>query len=148
MNLDEKPIRSVNDIIEVVKETLTAKGDAYGPTYHRVATMLSVRPQYSILVRILEKCARCHNLLRKDGGMAHLREEMIDIACYAILAAFESEDGCAQKMRVSNEKPKPTPQQPTPQLCHKIGCDEYAVASSDGWSYCEKHRGLNPGAQE
>lgn len=84
-------MRTIEEVIIRVRETLTSKGGQYGTTYKRVATMLSVQPQFSILVRILEKCARCHNLLKKSGNEEHLREEFIDIACYAVLAAFESD---------------------------------------------------------
>lgn len=97
MTSELQPVRSLEDIINRVRQTLTDKGNQYGPTYRRVATMLSVQPQYSVLVRILEKCARAHNLMRQAGGLAHLQEEFIDIACYAILAAFESEPNVESK---------------------------------------------------
>jgi hypothetical protein len=84
-------MRTHQEVIDHVADTLARKGAEYGgPTYRRVATMLSVKPQFSILVRILEKCSRAHNLMMKSGNEIHLREEFIDIACYAILAAFES----------------------------------------------------------
>lgn len=83
--------RTIGNVIDKVKETLEQKENIYGPTYHRVAVMLSVKPQYSILVRILEKAARAHNIIEGNKfDAAHLQEEFIDIACYAILAAFES----------------------------------------------------------
>ena len=86
-------MRSIEEVISLVRDTLTNKGNIYGPTYRRVATMLSVRPQYSIMVRILEKIARAHNMMNTGPvDLDHLREEFIDIACYAILAAFESEN--------------------------------------------------------
>ncbi len=92
----DKTMRTIKEVLDIVEQTLEHKGNTYGPTYRKVATMLSVQPQYSILVRMLEKIARCHNLLKQNGGLAHLREEFIDIACYAVLAAFESEPQDAQ----------------------------------------------------
>lgn len=83
-------MRQIKEIITKIEETLTQKGNTYGTTYRKVATMLSVQPQYSIMVRMLEKIARIHNMLRTGTGTAeHLQEEFIDISCYAILAAFE-----------------------------------------------------------
>ena len=84
-------MRTIEDVLTKIKETLEVKGTIYGPTYRRVASMLNVRPQYSILVRILEKTARIHNLLNSGGDTSHICEEFIDIACYAVLAAYESE---------------------------------------------------------
>lgn len=85
-------MRKIEDAIDKVREILTLKGGIYGPTYHKVASMLSVCPQYSILVRILEKSARIDNLLKQPTSqmLEQLQEEFIDIAAYAILAAYES----------------------------------------------------------
>jgi hypothetical protein len=83
--------RTLSEMIKTVENLLSEKGNDYGKTYLKVAAMLSVKPQYSILVRILEKCARCDNLLRRDNSEVPLRENFLDIAAYAILAAFESE---------------------------------------------------------
>ena len=86
-------MRTHQDALDAVKNLLSDKGLLYGKTYQRVATALSVPPQYSILVRMMEKMFRVDNLLKgvKPVNQAHLREEFLDIAVYAILAAFESE---------------------------------------------------------
>lgn len=88
-------MKTIEEVLDKIKETLEQKGNTYGPTYRRVAAMLNVRPQYSILVRILEKVARVHNMLNVGQvDFDLLQEELIDIACYAVLAAFECTPCC------------------------------------------------------
>ena len=86
-------MRTIDDALALVKSTLTEKGQGYGPTYRRVAQALGVKPQYSILVRILEKALRIDNILKFDNTETTnkvLAEEFKDIAGYAILGLFES----------------------------------------------------------
>lgn len=88
-------MRTIHEAIDKVKDTLESKGMKYGRTYIKVAQALNVDPSYSILVRILEKCFRvdhiqtCGRGTRQDIHRA-LTSEFLDIACYAILAMFES----------------------------------------------------------
>lgn len=81
---------TVEETLEIIKDTLKQKGTIYGSTYRRVATMLNVKPQYSIMVRILEKIARAYNILNSgEIDFDALKDQFIDIAGYAVLAAFE-----------------------------------------------------------
>lgn len=98
-------MRTHQDALDAVKNLMTDKAQLYGKTYQRVATALSVPPQYSILVRIQEKIFRVDNLLKQgQPNQAHLREEFLDIAVYAILAAFESEPGLEERSKDSGIK--------------------------------------------
>lgn len=88
-------MRTLNEAFDRMKELMEEKGEAYGPTYRRTAAALGVAPQYSILVRIVEKAMRCDNILRHSdladvSANPALVEEFLDIAVYAVLAAFES----------------------------------------------------------
>ena len=89
-------LRTLAEAINLVNTTLKRKGDAYGTTYRRVGLALSVPPQYSILVRMLEKVMRLDNLLKT--GPIHkvaIAEEFLDLACYAVLGLLESSPGGA-----------------------------------------------------
>jgi hypothetical protein len=83
--------RKIEDVVEHVEDTLLAKNDSYSFANRKVALALSIAPQYSIIVRLMEKVVRIDNILKGPSpDMEKIQEEFIDIAGYGILGAFES----------------------------------------------------------
>lgn len=164
-------MRTLAEAINKVTETLGQKGDLYGPTYRRVGLLLNVPSQYSILVRMTEKICRLDNILAEgqDNRRQAVAEEFLDLACYAILAMFESwpeeHDGPGMKMvngkltgylerkRIKEAQdtqgpitegsfPGPIPkdnQYKFTGMCRVFGCDRPCVAIVNGYEYCDKH---------
>ncbi len=86
-------MRTIDDALDLLRETLIERGQGYGTTYRQVGLALRVKPQYSILVRIVEKALRLDNLLKFDNTTTTdkaIAAEFLDIAGYAILGLFES----------------------------------------------------------
>jgi len=101
-------MRRLIEAVDLVYDTLEKKDAIYGQTYRKVGAALGVEPQYSILVRMLEKCIRLNNLLCYGGGRdsKDVAEEFLDIAVYAVLGLFESsqEGGKEEEGKEEEEK--------------------------------------------